>query len=384
MNPNLVSKNFSRSTALLSAVFLLSGFGLLVIYSSSSIPAALKTGDSTVFFTKQLFVWIIGFSAAIALQKIPIKVIKKLTLPAFFLCLFSLLALQVSDSGLSAGGARRWLAFFGFTIQPAELVKLGFALFLAANLSRPKVNTNDLKTGLLPNLLILGSVTALLLLQPDFGTVALLCALSVAMFFVAGLSRKYFTLLIILALSGLSAILVAAPYRLARLTIFLNPWESASTGGFQIIQSYLGLRNGGLAGVGLGESRQKLFFLPQAHTDFIFSFIGEEFGFIGILLIISCFLYILWLGYEISFRSEKKYESFLAFALTTLLTLQACFNIGVCLGLLPTKGITLPFVSHGANSLLVSLLAAGIIARVDREAKSSQKQSLNSINPRIS
>ncbi len=371
MTHEKTSQTLTRSSALLACVTLLSAFGLLVIYSSSSIPAALKTGEPLIFFTKQAVVWFLGILLALGLQVIPLSYIKKWTLPFFVFCLLLLIFLHFGENSLSAGGAKRWLGLLGFTIQPAELIKLGFVLFLAANLARPKINPNDLRFGLIPNALILAAVVALLLLQPDFGTVALLSVLSLSMLFIAGLSRQYIALLSVSALLALLVILVAAPYRLARLMIFLDPWQVASSGGFQIIQSYLGLRNGGLLGVGLGESRQKLFFLPQAHTDFIFSFIGEEFGFIGITLVCLCFLYILWIGYDIALRAKSRYQSFLAIGLTNLLILQACLNIGVCLGLLPTKGITLPFVSHGANSLLVSLVAAGLIARIDREVPSS-------------
>lgn len=354
-------------TALICASAFLTCLGLLSIYASSSIPAAQNTGSEFYYVQKQALVALLGFFLIFATGHIPFHWIERLTLPLLVVSIILLFLVHIPGLAASAKGATRWIALPGFTVQPSEIAKLAFILFLAKNLSRKRSDLEDFRSGLLPNLFVFSVFAILLMLQPDFGSVALLLCLAFVMMFVGGLPMKYIFLFCLFALLGVAGAIASAPYRLARLMIYLDPWAEARNGGFQIIQSYLGFQNGGFWGAGLGESRQKLFFLPEAHTDFILSVIGEELGLLGVILICAAFAYIVYLGLKITFFQEQNYRRFLAFGLTSLVGFQATLNMGVTMGVLPTKGMTLPFVSNGANSLLVFLFAIAILARIGQE-----------------
>lgn len=362
-------KTASYAPALIWTALLLTGIGLLIIYSSSSVPAYQKFGDSFHFLRKQALIAGLGFFAIIVCQKIPYHWIDRVTLPLVGLSFFLLAATHLPVIGVRANGAARWINLGFFAFQPAELAKLALILFLSKNLARNKSDTTTLK-GLAPNFLVLGVMSVLLMLQPDFGSTFVLCSITFLMLFVAGLPRRFIFTGAGLALLGIAGAIWHAPYRMARLVSFLDPWSHAQKGGFQIIQSYLGFQNGGLLGLGLGESRQKLYFLPEAHTDFILSVIGEELGLIGVLLVVFTFGYITWLGIKIALQQQQPARRFLAFGLTSLIALQASINMGVTMGMLPTKGIPLPFVSAGASSLIIFLLAIALLARLGKEAHS--------------
>lgn len=367
-----------RTAIILTATFL-TCLGLLAIYASSSVPAAQKTGNEFYYLEKQIATAVLGFIIIFMTGHISFRWIERATLPLLVLTFVLLGLIHLPQFQGSAKGAARWLLIAGISIQPGELAKLAMVMFLAKNLSRPRCDLYAFWSGIFPNLIVFAAFAGLLMLQPDFGTAALLTILVFLMMFVAGLPRAYVIGSFIVCAAGFVFAILSAPYRLKRLLAFLDPWAEVQGSGFQIIQSYLGFQNGGLFGAGLGESRQKLFFLPEAHTDFILAVIGEELGLLGVSLICCLFGYFVYLGYQITLQQKDSYRKFLAFGITSLITLQAALNMGVTMGMLPTKGMTLPFVSNGANSLVVFLVATAILARISQEAPARSHGNLKSI-----
>lgn len=358
---------FVLRTSLICATIFLTCLGLLAIYASSSIPAAQKYMDSFFYVRKQGAVAAFGFLMIFLFRFVPISWIARLTLPAVVGAVVLMAMIFLPGLGGKSGGAMRWLNLFGFRFQPGEIAKLALVLFLARNLSRPKCDAENLVWGVGPNLMLFGLFALLLMLQPDFGTTFLLLILTFVMLFAAGVTRPFIVTSSVLATGAIALAIAQAPYRLSRLVTFLDPWSAIKDGGFQLIQSYLAFQNGGLLGAGLGESRQKLFFLPEAHTDFILSVIGEELGLLGVLLVCFLFVYVVYLGFRITLAQQTEYRRFLAFGLTFLIASQAVINIGVTMGLLPTKGIPLPFVSSGSSSLIVFLAVVAILARLSQD-----------------
>lgn len=342
----------------------LTGLGILEIYAASSVPALQRYGDPFVFLRKQAFAAAIGFFLIFCSQFISINWIKRLTLPFLLLAAVALGLIFVPSLQYRAGHAARWLRLGFITFQPAEVAKLALVFFLARNLSRPNCQIKLFWRGLFPNLAVFMVFAALIMPQPDFGTTVLLFAVTFLMVFVAGIPRKFVVFAGSAAVCGLVGAIAFAPYRLKRLVTFLEPFAKVREGGYQIIQSFVGFQNGGLWGLGLGGSKQKLFFLPEAHTDFILAVIGEELGLVGVILVSGLFATVAYLGYSIANKQTDNYRKFLAFGLTSLISVQATFNMGVAMGALPTKGIPLPFVSNGPSCLLVFLIAAAILAKL--------------------
>ncbi len=361
-----IKDRVSIRTMLLVVVAFLTGLGLLAIYASSSIPIYHETGDSLHYFRKQAVVAVVGFLTIFVMGHIPFRWIEKSSLYLVLASIILLGLVHVPFLEGRAGGASRWILIKGISFQPAELAKLALVMFLAKNLSRPRCDIASFKTGILPNLIVFLIFAALLMIQPDLGTTVLLFVISFLMLFVAGVPSRFIWMISIGAILSLGAAILAAPYRIARVLTFLNPWKEVRTGGFQIIQSYLGFQNGGLWGLGLGESRQKLFFLPDAHTDFILSVVGEELGLFGVILICFLFAFLVLICVKIVKLQTDEYRRYLAFGIGSLICFQAVLNIGVTMGVLPTKGISLPFLSNGASSLIVFLVGIGILARLSQ------------------
>jgi len=367
--PSKIKTTVPMSAAILWLAALLTSLGLLTIYAASSMKGAHQFGDSFLFVKKQVVAAAIGFVMIMLARKLPFRWIERMTIPVLGLSILLLILVLIPGLHARVGGAARWLNLGFLRFQPAELAKVALVMFLAKNLSRQSCNLDDIKRGLVPNLAVFSLFACLLMLQPDFGSTFLLFVVTFLMLFAAGVSRKFIA---VASFAGLTAVSIAvwmAPYRLRRLTSFLDPWSEIKEGGFQIIQSYLGFQNGGLLGLGLGESKQKLYFLPEAHTDFILSVVGEELGLLGVLLVIAVFAYMTYLGFAVAKIQQHTYRKFLAFGLTALVSLQAFINIGVTMGLLPTKGMTLPFVSSGASSLIIFLTVAGMLSRLSLETE---------------
>jgi cell division protein FtsW len=265
-------------------------------------------------------------------------------------------------------GTRRWFAIGGLGIQPSELAKLAAILFTALMLERRMHRVNEIAYSLLPLAIVSGVFVGLILLEPDFGTAVALLAVVGLMIFVAGLSYKYVAGAILLSLPAFYVILMSADYRRRRILAFLNPWDDPLGDGFQIIQSLISIGTGGVFGRGLMAGVQKLFYLPEPFTDFIYAVIGEELGLVGSTVVLACFCVIAWRGMRASMFAPDSFGAFLALGLTMMIVLQAFVNMSVVLGLMPTKGITLPLVSNGGSSLLVNLVALGVLLNISQHA----------------
>ena len=349
---------------MLLVLFLILGFGGIMIYSTSAIYAEEAHGDS-FFYLKRHLTWIVlGLIGMFLAWKVDYHIWRRYSKPLFFVSVGLLIMVYMPGIGRSAGGARRWLSLGGFGFQPSELAKLALIIYLSDILTRKQRWVQEFWKGLVPPLVIIGIMVGLILLQPDLGTSMSMAIVAFIILFIAGVKWQYLVTLGLSALPFLFVFICSAPYRWNRIMVFLHPWKDPQGTGFQIIQSYLALGSGGIWGVGLGNSRQKLFYLPAAHTDFIFSIIGEELGVLGSLTILILFALLLFLGVVICLRALDLFGHFLALGIVTTISLQTIINIGVVTGSLPTKGLPLPFISYGGSCMLVYLVAVGILLNI--------------------
>ncbi|MFN2548087.1 MAG: putative lipid II flippase FtsW [Myxococcales bacterium] len=349
---------------LLAAVVLLLMFGVVMVYSSSAVYAGARLGDGLWFFKRQALGAGIGLAALLVAMRVGYRRLEAFAVPLVFVSLGLLLLVRFPGIGHAAGGAQRWMRLGALTFQPSENAKLSLILWLARSLARKQDRIRVFSVGFLPHLVMLGLFAILLLLEPDFGTTVVLAILTFALLFVAG-ARATYLLGIVGALAPIAAFLVwHSPYRWQRILTFLDPWKDPQGHGYQTVESLLGFGAGGSFGVGLGESHQKLFFLPAAHTDFILSIIGEELGFAGVVAVLILFSIIAWRGFKAAWAAPDAFGCYLALGLTLLLALEAIVNAGMALALLPTKGMALPFLSYGMTSAITSCLAAGILLSI--------------------
>lgn len=354
---------------LLFAVAVLLGLGITMVLSTSYLYSQERFSDGTYFFRKQLMAVGVGSGALFVCAALPSGAYRRLAYPLLALSLLVLTLVLIPGIGLARGGARRWLPMGGFAFQPAELAKISLVLYLAHSLAKKGDKVRTFTIGVLPYLIIGGLFLGLLVLEPDLGTAFILGLLLFLMLFVSGAKLSHLVLTALMALSVLAVSLIGAEYRLRRLRTFLDPWRDASSSGFQIIQSYIAFGSGQLWGRGLGESRQKLFYLPEAHTDFIFSVIGEELGLLGVLAVLALFGLILVRGFRMASKTEEPFDQYLALGLTSLLGLQALIHMGVVMGLMPTKGLVLPFISYGGSAMVMNLIGAGILLSLSRRRR---------------
>lgn len=349
---------------LLSVVMITVGVGVIMIYSTSYIPALQQLGDGLYFLRRQLLFVGLGFILCLGLAFLDYRLLSRSSGFILLGVIFLLILVLIPGVGTRVGGSSRWLRAFGYSFQPTELAKLAVVIMLADFLARNEANQDD-KARILFPLAVAGLVAFLVLLQPDFGSAVLIGILLLLLWMVAGVSLKYIVGLGLLAVPLLAGLVVFGHgYRLRRVMIFLNPWSDPEGSGFQIIQSFVAFAHGGLAGQGLGEGSQKLFFLPEAHTDFIFSVIGEELGFLGVAGLLFLYLVFTQRGIRIALKAPDLLGSLLAFGVVVMVSFQALLNMGVVLGVLPTKGLTLPFISYGGTSLVVNLMAVGVLLSI--------------------
>lgn len=354
---------------LISAVLLLL-LGTVMIYSSTSIitPAFAKKNITQFFYFKRhLFTLILGFVFMFAAYKMNLDTIKAWALPLLILSFILLVLVFVPGLGVSAGGAKRWIKFWPSTFQPSELVKLAMVIFLAKYMSMPEYRTDSFVSFAKP-IAVMAVFQIIILKQPDFGAVMSLGILTLSMLFLSGMRLRYLLSLSVLALPVIYK-LINEPYRLQRIISFLNPWEDPRGSGFQLVQSFIALGSGGIGGVGLGESKQKLQFLPEIHTDFIFSILGEELGLIGASVVIILFIFLFIRGIRITNRSDDMFAYYVSFGLSIMIALQALINFFVVTGMVPTKGLPLPFISYGGSALLVNMMAVGMLLNLSRNSK---------------
>jgi cell division protein FtsW len=298
---------------------------------------------------------------------VPSHVYQRFAYPLLLASLAGLVLVLIPGIGVVRGGARRWVDLGVVSLQPSELAKFALVLYLAASIVRKGDRMRTFKLGLVPHALVAGAMAALLLLEPDFGTAALVCSLLFLMLFAGGVRPRHLFLPLLAAVPLGVYVLLAESYRLKRLLGFMSPDADPLGVNFQLRQSFIAFGSGGLWGVGLGEGRQKMFYLPAAHTDFIFSVVGEELGLLGALLVLALFAVVAARGFRIALRHGDRFASLLAFGVKLSLILQAAVNVGVVLGLLPTKGLTLAFVSDGGSAIIASLALAGVIVALAGE-----------------
>lgn len=347
---------------LVGAVLLLAAFGSVMIFSAGAVFAAKKYGDPFYFLKRELVYGVLGLIGFTVALRIDYGVYRRWAYPLLFFSIASLVA--VLKIGSRAGGAIRWFRLGPLSFQPGELAKFALALYLATLLARKAEQVRDFSVGFLPPLLVTGVMMGLLLKQPDLGTAVIFGAVALALLFIAGTRTSYLILAILVAAPIGWKFIVSTPFRMRRMLAFLDPWAFRRDVGYQITESLISVGSGGVSGLGLGDGRQKLFFLPEAHTDFILSIVGEELGLVGVSFVIIAFAVLVWRGMRAAVRARDPFGCYLAFGISAMFGLQALVNIGVVLGSLPTKGLPLPFISYGGTSLLVSLSMAGVLANI--------------------
>ncbi len=338
--------------------------GTVMIYSSSSIIAMEKYGDGYHYIKKQIVFVLLGLGIMIGVSKVPYRFLRKVAYPGVFMAIALLSLLMVPGVGTTVGGATRWIRVGGISFQVSELVKILLVVFLAHYLTKKIAHIKEFSRVFLVPLAFLVVILGLVLCQPDFGTAAIMVMVSMLMFYLAG-SRLVFLAGLTAAAIPVGVILIMQEsYRMRRLMSFLNPWDDPTRTGFQIIQSFISFGSGGTFGVGLGNSMQKLFYLPEPHTDFILAVIAEESGFFGVTVIILLFSFLALRGFVISFRCPDLFGMLLAAGLTTVIAMEAFINMAAVMGLIPTKGLVLPFLSYGGTSLMVCMLVIGILLNI--------------------
>ena len=357
----------SIDKTLIITVIVLVIIGLIAVYSSTSVLASVKAKyadrGGMIYLQKQLFTLIIGSFLMVIFMFLSTEKLKKLVFPMLIIS-FIMLLLVFSPLGVSAGGARRWLRLWPSVFQPSELVKLAMVFFLAWYMSRSDYDRESFKQFIIP-IGLLGIFQVIFLKQPDFGAAMTLGIITLSMLFIGGVSLRFLGIISLVAIPVI-IYLAKEPYRWKRIVSFLDPWSDPQGSGFQLVQSLIALGSGGLIGQGLGEGKQKLAFLPEIHTDFIFAHIGEEMGFIGVSVVVILFFLICMRGLSIARKQSELFYYFLASGITIMISIQALINFAVVTGLAPTKGLPLPFISYGGSSLVVNLIAVGILLNLSR------------------
>ncbi|SDW05462.1 spore cortex peptidoglycan biosynthesis regulator SpoVE [Marininema mesophilum] len=363
--PNPHSRR-SPDLIIIVVILMLLTLGVIMVYSASAAYSQHKFGDSFFYAKRQLLFAGVGVLLMFVVSRLDPKLFRQWAKPALIIC-FALLALVlVPGVGILRNGARSWLGIGAFSIQPSEFTKLGVILFLARYFSNRSGEIQTLQYGMMYPLGIAGSAFALIMMQPDLGTGTVMMGTAIILIYIAGVRINYLVALMGIGLAGFAGLVLAAPYRIKRITAFLNPWQDPLNAGYQIIQSLFAIGPGGLMGLGLGMSRQKHLYLPEPHTDFIFSILAEELGFIGAGTAIILFAILIWRGIRVAITIQDMFLSLVAAGVTGMIVIQAVINIGVVSGAFPVTGITLPFLSYGGSSLTLTLVAVGILLNLSR------------------
>jgi cell division protein FtsW len=362
------SAHYNFDPVILTAVILLVGIGLVAVYSSSSILAEQRHGDHYFYLRKQLMFCLLGFVLMIIVKNINYLVYRKFVYLFLVASMILLVLLLMPRFGVKVGGAQRWFRLGFISIQPSEIAKLSLAMFVASSMQKNFEVMGSFSHGLLPHLLMGSIVIGLILVQPDLGTAVIIGIWILILLFIGGVSIAQLVVLLGLATPIVYYLITQTAYRLNRLWAFLNPWDDPQGIGFQIIHSFLAFGSGGLLGVGLGNSKQKLLYLPEPHTDFILAIIAEEIGFIGVSVLLILFTIVVLRGIKIALRAPDLFGTYLAMGISCMLAIQVMVNMGVVMALLPTKGLTLPFISYGGSSLIVNFISIGILMNISKKA----------------
>ena len=348
------------------SVVILALFGCIMIYSSSNIWADFKFNNPFKYFINQFIFFIIGIFGMVAFSKIDYRFYKSKSNIILSICFILLLLVLIPGIGVVRNGSRSWFGAFGFGIQPSEAAKIGLVIFVSKYLSKNYSITNDIKKGIIPLLFVISIFFILIMLEPDFGTSMVITISLFALIFISKVKISFFVKIGLFGLLGIIGLIIIAPYRMARIVSFLNPWNDPLGSGFQIIQSLYAIGPGGLFGMGFGNSIQKHFYLPEPQTDFIFSIISEELGFLGVLIVSFLFIFIFYRCIRISLNTKDLFGKYLSFGLSFMIIFQTILNLMVVIGLIPVTGVTLPFISYGGSSLLVSMYSIGIILNISK------------------
>lgn len=355
---------FFSEPCILFPVLLLAGMGIIMVYSASSALALKSCGNTRYYMQRQLLFFIISLVLMFATASFPYRLFKVLAYFLLAVAVIMLCAVHIPSLGHKAGGACRWLKLGRITFQPSEFVKLVLVIYLAYSLSKKQDMVRDFYVGFVPHVIIFVLLAILVMTQPDFGTVLIFGVITWTMMFIAGVKIRYLCLPLPLLIPLGYFFIYKVGYRMNRIFAFLHPWEDSMNTGYQITHSLKAFGSGGIFGKGLGLGIQKLHYLPDPHTDFILSVIGEELGLAGVLFILILYVIIIWRGARIARKSENLFGALLAAGLTTSLGIQVVINAGVALGVLPTKGLTLPFISYGGTSLLINMACMGILMNI--------------------
>jgi cell division protein FtsW len=348
---------------------MLLSIGVTMVYSASTVIAFHDYGDKFYYLYRQLIFAGLGLVAMFVTLHIDYWVWKKYAVVGLIICFALLLIVLIPGVGVVRGGARSWLGIGSLGIQPSEFMKLTMIIFLAKVLSENQVRLNHFWTGLFPLLGILALAFGLIMLQPDLGTGAVLLGAALIVIYMAGARLSHLTALMLTGVGGFVALIIAAPYRMKRITAFMDPWSDPLGAGYQAIQSLYAIGPGGLLGLGFGQSRQKFSYLPEPQTDFIFSIVAEELGFIGGSFILLLFLLLFWRGIRVAIMAPDAFGSLLAAGIIGIIGVQVFINIGVVIGLMPVTGITLPLISAGGSSLTLLLTAIGVLLNISRHER---------------
>lgn len=354
---------------LLILVILLVLFGLVMVYDASFYYAQVKFDNPIHFFSKQLIGAVIGVACMLFFTFFDYKKLEKVKVPLLIVSFILLCMVWVPGIGVKANGASRWVDFGFISIQPSEVAKFAIVFFMASTMAHNKRQMKSFKYGLLPYLLILGVFGVLIVLQPNFSMVISITMVVLIMLFIGGASIKQLLGLSTLGAIGGAYLVYAESYRLSRFLVFLDPWKSPRDESYQLVQSLYALGGGGLFGVGFNNSRQKNLFLPERESDFIFSIIGEEFGYIGCVLLLAVFLLVIWRGIRIASGCQNAFGSLLAAGITISVAISVIINVAVVTGSIPPTGLPLPLISFGSSSLIISMAEFGILLNISRQIK---------------
>jgi cell division protein FtsW len=372
---------YEHDIVLFASVLALVGFGIVMVYSASAVYATQKFGSATYFLRRDLLWSAIGLTAMGIGMRVDFGAYRRWSYLMLIASIGMLAAVLLV--GARINGARRWFHFAGVSFQPAELAKLALVIYLAYSLAKKAEKVRSFTVGFVPHMIVCGLMMALLLKQPDLGTAVILGMATLILLFVAGAKISYIFIAFLAAAPIMYQAIVGTPWRLRRMLAFIDPWQYRYDVGYQITESLISIGSGGVRGLGLGDGKQKLFFLPEAHTDYVMAIVGEELGLIGIVGIATMFGILVWRGARAALRARDAFGCYLAFGITAMFGLQALVNLGVVLGALPTKGLPLPFVSFGGSTLVVDLFAMGILLNISRGAPEPAGARVKAWLPRI-
>jgi cell division protein FtsW len=364
-----MAKRLQIDWILFAAVAALSVFGVLMVYSASAMLSLKETNGANqyVYALKQGIFTILGLGSMLAATRFDYRRLRQSWL-VYSVVLLSVVLLAAVFAFPPINGARRWVKLAGMSFQPSELAKLAIALFLAYFFATREREMSDVKRTLLPCGIVLAALLGLVFIEPDLGTTLVMAAIFSSVYFAAGANWRHFAIVGATFIVGVLGALVLVPWRMKRLFAFLDPWSDSEGAGYQLIQSLLAVGSGGIWGAGFAQGQQKIHYLPYAHSDFIFAIVGEELGLVGALLVLTGFIIFLWRGAKAAFAAPDRFGKLLAIGITTGIVVQAFFNMSVVIGLLPTKGIPLPFISYGGSSILITLVSCGILLNISQYA----------------